>query len=372
MINCSSGLIHFVDRDNNLSWSFDRRGFFRSAVAPGVKYKRGWSGVVQEIKLRSAGGFSPKDARPLRLSQTEKKLNHFHVEVENFCRDFGEMETWQSYIGEYDSKKYYRNKQRFRQIWGSVPILPPDQYRALVFNLTAGCSYNNCNFCDFYRGIEFDYKDKNQFADHLRAAVDFFSGVHDFFTEIFLGSGDALSAPPDVLRRSLEMIGAVSVLAEKPVHAFAPGFIASLYGPEELNNLVERGLQRIYFGLESGSDAVLKKLNKPFTVDQLAAGIRLSREAGAHFGIIILIGAGGKKYSASHVEETIEFLNKLDFARGDRLFLSPLGEGKIGWAPGSTEQPMSDQEKIIQGQQIRAGLKDSVPVARYEVENFLY
>jgi hypothetical protein len=372
MINKSAGLVHFVDEDNNRSWSFDLRGFFRAAVAGKVKYKRAWSGALQKIKLEPRGGFSRKNASFVPSEEAENMLAGFHAKVKEFCLKKNCRDAWEKHVGEFSSRKYKQNSRRFKKIWGSVPILPPDQYRAFVLNLSSSCSYNRCNFCDFYDGIEFDWKSPGQFSSHINQAADFFAGVEDFFTEIFIGAGDALAVPPESFEQALSEIQKVSSLRGMPVHVFAPGNLARRRTQADMESFVEGGLKRVYFGLESGSKNVLDKLNKPFKPEDITAGVKLCHAAGAAVGIIILIGAGGKKYSETHVEATLDLLNALNFGPEDRIFLSPLGEGKIGWTGGAKQQSLSSKEKHKREKQIRAGLKKSLPVAHYEVENFIY
>ncbi len=372
MINSSAGLVHFVDEDNNRSWSFDLRGFFRAAVTGKVKYKRAWSGTLQKIQLEPRGGFSRKNASFVDTAEANDRLADFHTEVKKICIKKNCRETREKYVGEFSSRKYNQNSRRFEKIWSSVPILPPDQYRAFVLNLSSSCSYNRCNFCDFYDGIEFDWKSPEQFRKHINRATDFFAGVEDFFTEIFIGAGDALAVPPEIFQQSLSEIQKFSSLRGMPVHVFAPGNLAGRRTQADMESFVERGLKRVYFGLESGSKNVLKKLNKPFKPEDITAGVKLCHAAGAAVGIIILIGAGGKKYSETHIEATLKLLNALDFGDEDRIFLSPLGEGKIGWTGGAKQQALSSKEKHKQEKEIRAGLKKHLPVAHYEVENFIY
>ena len=40
----------------------------------------------------------------------------------------------------------------------TIPILPPDQYLALVVQATEGCSWNKCTFCAFYKDRPFHIK----------------------------------------------------------------------------------------------------------------------------------------------------------------------------------------------------------------------
>ena len=81
--------------------------------------------------------------------------------------------------------------------------------------------------------------------------------------------------------------------------------------PEELRALHGAGLSRAYLGVESGWDALLKKVHKGVDADQmLEAGLAL-REAGMDLWAIILLGLAGQEGSQTHIEETIRMMNAM-------------------------------------------------------------
>ncbi len=372
IINQSKGLVHYVREKSSISWSFDARGLLRAVVRENKKYKRGFSGRLQEIKLRPAPGVKKKQARFIGGPEAEELIKKFHREAQEECGEESKKDEFRELTGEYDRQKYRLNVEEFRNTWGRIPILPPDQYRALVFNFTSGCSYNRCNFCEFYKGQEFDWKNPEEFREHIEAGLAFFGPVLPFFTEIFLGAGDLLAAPSEAAAGALELVGGHPELEGMPVHCFGPGFWGQKHGKNELKRLVDRGLKRVYFGLESGSRRVLERLNKPFGPGEFRDSFKLCRQAGAAVGIIVLLGAGGRKYFKEHVEETVQLLNELELGKEDRIFLSPLAEGKIGWASGNEEEALDEGKKIKQAGMIKKNLDYPLPVAGYDVDDFMY
>ena len=63
--------------------------------------------------------------------------------------------------------------------------------------------------------------------------------------------------------------------------------------------------------MESGWDALLKKVHKGVDADQmLEAGLAL-REAGMDLWAIILLGLAGQEGSQTHIEETIRMMNAM-------------------------------------------------------------
>ncbi len=63
---------------------------------------------------------------------------------------------------------------QFRELYHDIPILPPDQYNALVLLASDGCRYNKCTFCNFYRGVPYRPRTWDEFRQHVDAAVAYY------------------------------------------------------------------------------------------------------------------------------------------------------------------------------------------------------
>ena len=72
------------------------------------------------------------------------------------------------------------------------------------------------------------------------------------------------------------------------------------------------GWGRVYLGVETGWDTLLKKVNKGVNAQQmLEAGLRL-KEAGLELWAIVMLGlAGPGEASATHVQKTVEMINAM-------------------------------------------------------------
>jgi len=94
---------------------------------------------------------------------------------------------------------------------------------------------------------------------------------------------------------------------------------------EELKELHSAGLSRIHIGMESGSDEVLKMIQKGVTgADHIIAG-RNVKEAGMELSEYIMPGLGGKLLTGAHAGETARVLNEIrpDFIRMRTLAIPP-------------------------------------------------
>ena len=80
---------------------------------------------------------------------------------------------------------------------------------------------------------------------------------------------------------------------------------------EELLKLKELGMDRLCFGLESGSDEVLAFHKKGHTAhDSILATRKLDR-LGIKYSIYFMLGLGGRNMTMSHRRETAKLLNEI-------------------------------------------------------------
>ena len=289
--------------------------------------------------------------------------------------------------------------QQFNQIYGRVAVLPPDQYNALVLQATEGCAYGGCLFCELYRGVFHSRRKTAEFDEHVREAIAFHGEGLRARRSIFLGEANALALPQDTL---LEFFKVLNEHFELPpwkqttvparwwlgsttrfdgVSSFLDMFTGKPRTADELHELRKRGLRRVYIGLETGSNELLRWLCKPGTAEQAQRRVRGLKEAGISVGVIILLGPGGEAFDVAHRRETARVLNEMALGAGDSVYFSPLMI-----YPGSEYEEqtrelgiraLSAQELGEQEQEIRAALHFDAQrgrpyLARYALETFLY
>ncbi len=140
------------------------------------------------------------------------------------------------------------------------------------------------------------------------------------------------------------------------------------------------GLRRVYLGMESGDDTLLRWLKKPATADAIIRTVSALKEARLQVGVIVLLGAGGHQFAESHVAETARVLNALPLGRGDYIYLSPLviypGGPYDAVALAESITALTPTELDAQEQAIRTALRlgchGNPYVARYDLETFTY
>jgi anaerobic magnesium-protoporphyrin IX monomethyl ester cyclase len=78
--------------------------------------------------------------------------------------------------------------------------------------------------------------------------------------------------------------------------------------PQLVQVMMNAGCQRIYFGIESGTDTILRIMKKAFTIDQARSAVQCAAAVGIQVGAFFILGYPGE------TEESI--LATLDFALG--------------------------------------------------------
>ncbi len=295
---------------------------------------------------------------------------------------------------EWTPERLAAEAERFAAVYQPVPVLPPDHYSSLVLQATEGCSFNTCTFCRLYRGIPFRIRDSGEFERHVRGVLDFHGEGLRRMSRIFIGQANALAAPQAriedwlrVLARHVELpVGPGRVAASwgagakfrfLGIGAFLDGFTGLKKSVEDYVRLRRLGLERVYLGVETGSDPLLRWLRKPATTEGMRETIRRLQRAGIHTDVILLVGAGGSHWAREHVRESLAFLASAPLGRGDHVHLSEL----IAYADTPYPQLMRDRGSLAlseaslaeQRDLLRRGARElGLKAVPYRVEPFIY
>ena len=65
------------------------------------------------------------------------------------------------------------------------------------FELSTGCSYNGCSYCDLFKGEKHSTRNTYQFRDHVQEVLLTLEAKGELgqLERVFIGNGDALSVP---------------------------------------------------------------------------------------------------------------------------------------------------------------------------------
>jgi radical SAM superfamily enzyme YgiQ (UPF0313 family) len=85
-------------------------------------------------------------------------------------------------------------------------------------------------------------------------------------------------------------------------------------------------LRLLYYGIESGSADLLKRITKGATPHSMIEGLHKARQAGLQLSATMILGLGGQRYWQEHIDATAELVNQveLDYLSTLQLGLDPV------------------------------------------------
>lgn len=183
---------------------------------------------------------------------------------------------------------------------------PPAEANSVIIQATLGCSFNKCTFCTMYESKEY----KKRPLDEVFSDIDKMSHFYSDATKLFLADGDALSLETNTLVKILEYAYKKFPKLRR-VSIYASAFNLNDKSLDELKLLKQKGLTLIYYGIESGSYEVLKKIQKPISNKKMIDSLNKAYDAGMKTSVTVILGVAGKKYSKVHIKETANIINQI-------------------------------------------------------------
>jgi radical SAM superfamily enzyme YgiQ (UPF0313 family) len=183
---------------------------------------------------------------------------------------------------------------------------PPSEARALIFQVTNGCSWNRCTYCEMYTDAQKKFRPRAEaeVLAEIRACAE--QGLEP--RRVFLADGDALVLSMRRLRTILGEIRA-SLPSVSRVSSYCLPSNLKHKSDEDLQELAELGLKIVYVGAESGDDQVLRYIDKGETYATTADALIRSSAAGIKTSVMILNGIGGKALSRQHALASARLVN---------------------------------------------------------------
>lgn len=185
---------------------------------------------------------------------------------------------------------------------------PPSEADAYIVQATVGCSWNACVYCDMYRAKRFRVSALAETLEDLRQAAQHFGPR---VRKLFVADGDALVLPLD---HWLPLLAAARAgfpaLTRVSCYAMARNILEK--SADELAQLRQAGLSRLYIGPESGDDVTLKRIAKGSTFDEHAAAAERAHAAGLEISVIVMLGVGGVERSEAHARRTAELITAMN------------------------------------------------------------
>jgi radical SAM superfamily enzyme YgiQ (UPF0313 family) len=204
---------------------------------------------------------------------------------------------------------------------------PPSEARSLILQVTNGCSWNKCTFCEMYTQDQKKFRATSEDQvekDIIKAAK---SGV--LFEKVFLADGDAMVLPTRRIENILNLVK-LHIPTVKRVSSYCLPRNIKKKSVEDLALLNKLGLDILYVGCESGDDEVLKAVSKGESYDSQKNALLKIRKAGIKSSVMILNGLGGPEFSEKHALNSALLMNECQPDFLSTLIVSfPTGEDRF-------------------------------------------
>ena len=183
---------------------------------------------------------------------------------------------------------------------------PPSEAHSFIFQVTLGCSWNQCAFCEMYTSKKFSVKKEVDIFSEIDEFKDYKSAIR----KVFLADGNAFVLSFERLSRILDKLNeSFPRLTRISAYALPKDILSKT--DEELKSLVQKGLKLLYVGIETGDDELLECIHKGESFESTSKALQKARKAGIKLSVMILNGLGGKKYTKQHAINSAKVVNTI-------------------------------------------------------------
>ena len=187
-----------------------------------------------------------------------------------------------------------------------IIIRPPSEADSILLQVAVGCPHNGCTFCGTYKGELFRLKDE----DIIRQDIDFARQHCTRLRRVFLTDGDVLSLPQaklvDLFKRLRDELPWI-----KRISLYGSARSVNRKSADNLQELKNLGLSRVYLGLESGHDPTMKAIHKGATSEQMIEAGQKIRQSKIFLSVTALLGVAGRARSQAHAMATGQVLTAM-------------------------------------------------------------
>ena len=204
---------------------------------------------------------------------------------------------------------------------------PPSEWKSLILQVTNGCSWNKCTFCDMYKDEQKRFKPKP--TQEIEQELKLISDNNYPVTRVFLADGDAMSLSFRRLKEILELINKYFPKLQRITAYCLPRNLLNK-STADLKELQSMGLKILYVGCETGDTELLRLINKGETFESSLDALQKIKSAGIKSSVMILNGLGGPAYSKQHVLASAKLMNQAQPEYLSTLVLEfPLGSERF-------------------------------------------
>ena len=227
---------------------------------------------------------------------------------------------------------------------------PPAEANNMILQVTLGCSYNNCSFCSMYKTKNYEVRKLDDVYKEIDTIAKYYPDTH----KVFLADGDALALSTGHLLEILKYLQAsLPKLRRVSTYASTQNLLAKTQ--QELELLKNNKLSLIYYGIESGSDLILKNITKGVGQLEIIESLNRATDSGLKVSATVILGIAGELYTKEHIEETAKVINatKVNFLSTLQLGLEEDAKGNFykhfnDYTPLNDVQILEEQKRFLE------------------------
>jgi radical SAM superfamily enzyme YgiQ (UPF0313 family) len=157
-----------------------------------------------------------------------------------------------------------------------------------------------------YKKKQFRLRPYEQVLEDFLTARRYYPRVE----RLFLADGDAMCMAADKLLRILDSAREIFPECGRiGIYSRSSNILGKSRG--ELKSLHDAGLGIVYIGAESGSEEVLRRINKGETPAQIVEAVGMAESAGIAASVTFVSGLGGKELMAEHATKTGRMIGQM-------------------------------------------------------------
>lgn len=184
---------------------------------------------------------------------------------------------------------------------------PPHEMYSAWIEVSQGCTYNQCKFCNLYNDIPFCIsKIDNIIEDFYEISLWYPQAKRVFLigANPFVLSFNRLKGIANIAKQYLSQLQSIG--------CFARVTDISLKTDKELKELRDLGYDELTIGVESGNDEALDFMKKGYTSKDIIKQCQRLDQAGIHYHFFYIIGLAGKGNAVKSAIDTAKVFNQLN------------------------------------------------------------
>lgn len=183
--------------------------------------------------------------------------------------------------------------------------LPPHEQATAALEVSLGCSWHKCTFCDFAKDA-FRIHPMERIVHDLKILAQLRPDDTRLF---FLGENAFCMGAERILAVIEEVRRSMPKVREYAMYSRIDDILRK--SDQELKMLAKEGIQALHIGVESGSDSILEARKKGITSAEVIEALRRLDQVGIDYYVTVIPGLGGRSFSRLHAIETARMLNQV-------------------------------------------------------------